>query len=100
MEAAVVTGHGVTQWFKVEGGLRQGSVLSLLLYSIFMMDLVEELEESGDGVRVEETYCGMLIFADDMAIMAETEEAMGRMLDKAYSRNGDSNSMRRRARSW
>ena len=51
--AAVVTGHGMTQWFEVEGGLRQGSVLSPLLYSIFMMDLVNELEASGDGVRVE-----------------------------------------------
>ncbi len=47
-----------------------------------MMDLVKELEESGDGVMVEESYCGMLMFADDMAMMAETEEGMGRMLDK------------------
>ena len=65
VEAAVVTGHGMTQWFEVEGGLRQGSVLSPLLYSIFMMDLANELEDSGDGVRVEEAYCGMLMFADD-----------------------------------
>ncbi len=82
VEAAVVTGHGMTGWFEVETGLRQGSVLSPLLYSIFMMDLVEELEESGDGVIVSEAYCGMLMFADDMAMMAETEEEMARMLDR------------------
>ena len=34
VEAAVVTGHGVMQWFEEEGGLRQGSVLSPLLYII------------------------------------------------------------------
>ena len=66
VEAAVVTGQA--QWFMVEGGLRQGSVLSPLLYYIFMMDLVNELEDSGDGVRVEE----------DMAMVAESEEGMGR----------------------
>ena len=64
VEAAVVAGHGMTQCFKVEGGLWQGSVLSPLLYSIFMMGLVNELEDSGDEVRVEEAYCGMLMFAD------------------------------------
>ena len=53
-----------------------------------MMDLVNELEDNGDRVRVEEAYCGMLMFADDMAMVAESEEGMGRTLDKAnaYSR--------------
>ena len=44
VEAAVM-GHGMTQWFKVEEGLQQGNVLSPLLYSIFMMDLVNEWQE-------------------------------------------------------
>ena len=63
-------------------------MLSPLLYSIFMMDLVNELEDNSDRVRVEEAYCGMLMFADDMAMVAESEEGMGRTLDKAnaYSR--------------
>ena len=83
VEAAVVTGHKMMQWFEVDGGLRQGSLHSPLLYSIFIMDLVNELEDSGDRARVEEAYCGMLMFADDMAVVAESEEGMGRMLDKA-----------------
>ncbi len=32
---------------------------------------------------VDELYCGMLMFADDMAMMAESEEQMARMLDRA-----------------
>ncbi len=48
-----------------------------------MMDLVGELEESGDGVMVEGSYCGMLMFADDiMAMVAETEHEMGMMLGR------------------
>ena len=88
VEAEVVTGHRMTQWFEVDGGLWKGIVPSPLLYSIFMMDLVNELEDSGDGVRVEGAYCGMLMFADDMAMMAESEEEMGRMLDNAGFQKG------------
>ena len=76
---AVVRGGGRS----TAGKCAQPSVLYL-----HDADLVNELEDSGDGVRVEEAYCGMLMFADDMAMVAESEEGMGRMLDKAdtYSR--------------
>ena len=83
VEAAVATGHGMTQWSEMEGGLQQGSVLSPLMYFIFMMDLVNGLEDSHDKVRVEEAYCGMLMFTDDLAMVAESEKEMGGMLDKA-----------------
>ena len=41
-----------------------------------MMDPVNELEDIGDKVRVEGAYCGMLMFADDMAMMAESQNRM------------------------
>ena len=58
-------------------------MLSPLLYSIFMMDLVNVLEDSGDRIRVEGAYCSMLMFADDIAVIAESEEGMDKMLNKA-----------------
>ena len=52
VEAAVITGHGMTQWFEVEGGLRQGSVLSPLLYSIFMISQLYSSEQSPDSCLI------------------------------------------------
>ena len=75
VEACVVTGYGLTDWFVVEEGLRQGSVLSPVLYAIFVMDLVD-LESSGEGVVLGGVYCGMLMFADDMAMLAGSEGEM------------------------
>ena len=82
VEACVVTGYGLTDWFVVEEGLRQGSVLSPVLYAIFVMDLVEDLEGSGKGVVLGGAYCGMLMFADDMAMLAGSEGEMEGMLDE------------------
>ena len=39
-------------------------------------------EESGDGVVVEGVDCGTLMFTDDIAMMAGSEEEMDRMLDR------------------
>ena len=57
VEAAVVIGHGMTQWFEVEEGLQQGSVLSPLLYSIFMMDLVNECAQSTAVLHLHDGSC-------------------------------------------
>ena len=51
--------------FKVENGLRQGCPLSPLLYSIYVMGMVEKLEE-GLGVKERDYWCGALLNADDI----------------------------------
>ena len=39
------------------------------------MGLVEKLRDKGLGVVVEGNWCGGLLFADDIALMASTGEA-------------------------
>ena len=34
-EAAVRTGHGTMDWFKIEKGIRQGSILSPCLFNLY-----------------------------------------------------------------
>ena len=43
---------GQSRWFKVENGLRQGCPLSPLLYSIYVMGMIEKLEEGLGGLLV------------------------------------------------
>ena len=52
--------------FKVENGLRQGCPLSPLLYSIYVMGMVEKLEEEGLRVKEGEYWCRALLHADDI----------------------------------
>ena len=50
VEGSVLMGNEQSRWFSVEEGLRQGCPLSPLLYSIYVMGMVEELEKEGIGV--------------------------------------------------
>ena len=49
VEASIVLDGQQSRWFKVENGLRQGCPLSPLLYSIYVMGMVEKLEDEGLG---------------------------------------------------
>ena len=81
MQASVQVDGQQSRWFRVEEGLRQGYPLSSLLYSIYIMGMVEELERERLGVKVSGVWCGALLYADDIVLRAETGEELQKMLD-------------------
>ena len=52
-----VNGHQ-TEWFSVKRGLKQGCLLSPLLFNLFVNELVEKIKALGLGVEVKHlTLC-------------------------------------------
>ena len=51
--ARVRLGGSLSRNFSIPTGLREGCVLSPLFFSIFIMDLAEELERKGLGVTIK-----------------------------------------------
>ena len=49
---------------RVEEGLGQGCPLLPLLYSIYVMGMMEELEQEGIGVKVDGMWWGALLYAE------------------------------------
>ena len=80
-EASVVLEGRQSRWFPVKTGLRQGCPLSPLLYTIYIMDMMKQLEERGLGVIMDGTWCGGLMYADDIVLLAETGAELQEMLD-------------------
>ena len=74
VESCVRIDDETTEWFSVETGVRQGCVLSPLLYAIFINGLVRELKELNCGIEIgdnnEVNICSLL-YADDIVLMAE-----------------------------
>ena len=62
-------------------GLRQGCILSLLLFSLYINSLVTKLKEAEVGVKCREQLISVLLYANDAVIFAEDEKLMRRGLD-------------------
>ena len=67
--------------FSVSNGVRQGGVLSPVLFSVYLDGLLEELSESGVGCYWGHMFAGALCYADDIVILALCASALRRMLD-------------------
>ena len=72
VQASVQVDGQQSRWFRVDEGLRQGCPLSPLLYSVYIMGMVEELERENLGVKVSGVWCGALLYADDIVLIAES----------------------------
>jgi exonuclease III len=64
-------------------GVRQGAVSSPILFSIFIDELLTELEKSKIGCSVDDMYVGCLAYADDIALLATSIHALQRMIKLA-----------------
>ena len=74
-KATVRTGHG-TDWFQIGKGVRQGCILSPCLFNLYAEYVMRNtgLEEAQAGIKISRRILITLQYADDVIIMAESEE--------------------------
>ena len=70
-----------TDWFKVATGLRQGCILSPLCFNAYINDMAVEIQSKCRGVKVGNERVSILMYADDVALMAENEQDLQHMLN-------------------
>ena len=73
--ASVCVGDKITEYFDCMSGVRQGCVLSPLLFSIFLSELQTELVQCGaQGIDILGDPLGvfLLMYADDIAIVSDS----------------------------
>ena len=75
-EAIVRTGCGTTYWFQIGKGVRQGCILSLCLFNLYAESIMQNagLDESQDGIKMARRNINNLRYADDITLMAKSEE--------------------------
>ena len=83
-EATVRTGHGTTDWFQIGKGVCQGCILSPCLFNFYAEYNMRNagLEEAQAGIKIARRNINNLRYADDITLMAESEEELKSFLKK------------------
>jgi len=69
----------VSDYFSAVNGIKQGGVLSPVLYCVYIDDLLSALSNSGVGCYIGNNFVGALIYADDIVLIAPTATAMRKL---------------------
>ena len=77
-EATVRTGHGTTDWFQIGKGVPQGCILSPCLFNLYAEYIMwnARLDEAQAGIKIARRNINNLRYADDITLMAESEEEL------------------------
>ena len=81
VECCVKVGGRLSKWFEVNQGLKQGCVLSPILFNMFINSLVTEIHALGIGVDIDGEKVAILLYADDVVLLAENEHDLQMLLD-------------------
>ena len=81
VEVSVLLGGECSRWFEVVAGLRQCCPLSPVLYSVYVMEMLKDLEGKRFGIEVEGAWCGGLVCADDIVLLMRDQVELQVMLD-------------------
>ena len=69
-------GNCMSEYFYVSNGVRQGEILSLKLYYVYVDDLYDYLVKSQIGCQIDNERVDHVMYADDIYLMALSPAAL------------------------
>ena len=85
VKSCVRSTHSVSDFFQYAVDLRQGEVLSPLLFSLFVEDLELFLQERVTaGLSIDDINLILLLFADDMVLLGNSSEDLQNSLNRLH----------------
>ena len=74
--------NGISGSFECKNGVKQGGVLSPILFSIIIDVLLQRLRACGVGCYLGHVFSGAVSYADDVSLMAPSISGAQKMLDE------------------
>ena len=73
-------GNVTSDAFKTSNGVKQGGVLSPILFTLYIDILLSRLKSCGFGCYIGQSFVGALGYADDIVLLAPTRYSLSRLL--------------------
>ena len=81
MECSVRLNGNMTDWFNVDSGLKEGCILSSIMFNIYVNSLIDDINALNIGIDIDNEKLAILLYADDVVLLAENEKDLQKMLD-------------------
>ena len=84
-KASVNVNGYLTDLFQSEYGVLQGDTLSPTLFGLYINDLAIQLNQCNNGVMTGDRKVNCLLYADDLALIADSEENLQKLLEVLHN---------------
>jgi len=71
----------LSRYFYLTCGVRQEGVLSPLLFSVYVNDMIHKLCDKSLGCYIGDVYCGCVMYADDLIPVSAFVNLLQRVID-------------------
>jgi len=74
-------GQSLSKLVRLTTGVRQGGVLSPVLFAVYVNDIITRVESSGYGCEIAGNCVGILMYADDLLLISATCNGLSRLIE-------------------
>jgi hypothetical protein len=81
-QAAVRWDNEISRYVNIKSGIRQGCIISPILFNLYCEFMIAETLEHEDGIKFNGINVTNLRYADDAVLVANSRKKLQKMLDK------------------
>ena len=69
-----------SDFFQATNGVKQGSIISPILFTVYVDELITRLQARGLGCNIGRSYIGVLGYADDLTLLTPSGNRLSNMV--------------------